>query len=51
MLSNSSERDAERDVTNNKNSKPGWEKNVKFAIILSTITLFVVGFVLIEKNI
>lgn len=50
IFSSSSENDTEREGEENKNNTSDWEKKVKYAIVISAITLFVVGIVFIIFN-
>lgn len=50
IFSNSSENDTEREGAENKNNTSGWEKKVKYAIVISAIALFIVGIVFIILN-
>ena len=51
IFSNSSENDTESKAAENKNNISSWEKKVKYAIVISAIALFIVGFVFIFFNI
>lgn len=47
IFSNSLEKDTEKDEADDKNNLPSWEKKVKYAIVISAIALFIVGFLFI----
>lgn len=51
IFSSSLENGTEREGAENKNNTSGWEKKVKYAIIISAIALFIVGIVFIIFNI
>lgn len=51
IFSSSLENGTEREGAENKNNTSGWEKKVKYAIVISAIALFIVGIVFIIFNI